>query len=274
VAINTLTRQQRRVYEQYQSDRVDRLKKQISHDTPTVMNEILKTTCGLHWVLFMLESHLLTVMSGDTLNADQRLELIRLFGLMPHMLILDRDVMQIQLDCLSLQYGQGGLTAAQASELLDNSRGARTPEDFARRLEPHLAGMVTKEEARQYLITMIQKRRDALTALLPAAQAREDHELAREIAFAKCDVSDSGYRHEQYQSMADCTRHRARRDFHALQAVRRKFGGGDPEEPPPQEPQALAETCAVEDTQTAPPAEAAPAADAPNKNGLFSQPSG
>jgi hypothetical protein len=126
--------------------------------------------------------------------------------------------------------------------------------------------MVTKEEARRYLLTMIQKRRAALAALLPAAQAREDQELAQEIAFAKCDISDTGYRREQYESMAHNTRHRALGDFHALHAVRRKFGAGQPEEASHEEPQEQAATPVANATPTAPPTGAAPAAEGADKN--------
>jgi hypothetical protein len=192
--------------------------------------------------------------------------LINVFGGMPYFLFIEQDTMQIQLDCLSLVYGKGALTPAQAAALLDDSRGTRTPEDFARRLEPYLAQMGTKEEARRSLATLINKRRQALTDLMPAAQAWEDQAIAQEVALAKCDISDAGFRREQYQSMADGLRHRALRDFHALQAVRRKFGTGTSEEAPHEEDRDDADGNAVADSQAAPPEGAAPAGAVPNQN--------
>jgi hypothetical protein len=125
--------------------------------------------------------------------------------------------------------------------------------------------MVTKEQARQYLMTTIQKRREALVGLLPAAQAREEEAIAEELALAKSDISDTGYRREQYQAMANSGRRGALRDLHVMQDDRRKFGAGEPEDDPPadEEPLTAAAQGAAEDPHTAPVAAAAPAAEKP-----------
>jgi hypothetical protein len=267
VAINKMSRRMSGLYYQNQNERVRQLTGQLDYNARTVVSQLQDMTGGLRWLLRMLEDLVWILEKGGTFDSAQRVILINLFGLLPYSIFSDRDVLQLHLDCLSLEYGKGVLTAAQAAALLEDARGNQTPEDFVRRLEPHLAGMVTKAQAREYLMTTINKRRDALIALLPAAKSREDEAIAEEVALAKSDISDTGYRREQYQSMAHSGRRGALRDLHVLQEDRRKFGAADPEDDPPQdEPPAPDENSAADDPQTAPAAESAPAAEKPFKS--------
>jgi hypothetical protein len=266
VAINKLSRRIRGNYYRNQNKRIEQLAGQMDYQAHVAVNELQGMSGGLRWLVFMLEDFARVLQTGGRFDTEQRAGLINLFGLMPDSLFNDRDVMQLELDCLSLEHGKGNLAARQAAELLDEARGGSPVEDFARQLEPHLAGMVTKEQASEYLTTTINKRRDALMALLPAAQAREDAEIAEEVALCKSDVSDTGYRREQYQAMADGGRRGALRDLHVLQDDRRKFGAVDPEDDPDNEQPHDAAQSVAPDPQTAPAAESAQAAENPDKS--------
>jgi hypothetical protein len=265
VAVNKMSRRIKGMYYQNQNERVRQLTGQIDYNARVVVGQLQEMTGGLHWLAHALEGLALILMKGGTFDSANRARLINLLGLMPYSLFIDRDVMQIELGCLSLEYGKGNLTAVQAAELLEEARGERPLEEFARGLEPHLSSMVTKDQARQYLMTTINKRLEALNAHLPTARAREAEAIAEEVALARSDISDTGYRREQYQAMANSGRRGALRDLHVMQDDRRKFGAGDPEDNPEphEEPRDDAGQSAAQDPQTAPVAAAVPAAENP-----------
>jgi hypothetical protein len=116
--------------------------------------------------------------------------------------------------------------------------------------------MLTVEQAREYLQAAIARMIQQLTDTLKVLKVEDEQEIAKEIALAKCDVSDAGNRREQNEGRAEAAHFRCLRGFYALQNVRRKFG--DPEH---------AATSPVEDCQTASAAGTAAAAEAPGQIG-------
>jgi hypothetical protein len=67
-----------------------------------------------------------------------------------------------------------------------------TAEEFERHLELHLAGMLTVEQARDYLKRAIAKMCQDLTNHLTLLKAHEEQEIAQDIVQAKCDISAAG----------------------------------------------------------------------------------
>jgi hypothetical protein len=194
-------------------------------------------------------------------------ELTYLFGLAPIDLCADREVVRLLFDLLALEYGRGTLTAASAAALLAEYRPAlMTAEEFQLHLEPHLTGMLTVEQAREYLKLAIAKMCQDLTNHLKLLKAHEEQEIARDIVQAKCDISNAGHRYNQNQDRAEAGHFRSLRGFYALKDAERKFGAGAPDDLDTQEHPAHAATGPVVDQPAAPDAGAGPAAETPGEN--------
>jgi hypothetical protein len=262
VAINKVTGGIHLAYYQRQQARLLQLLDQIPHDPRAVFRDLAQMTLGVRRIVQMIEKHAATLAAVGKFDARQRTELVCLFDVEPSDLCSDREVLRLLCDILALEYGQGTLTAAQAAELLADYRPrSMTKEEFQRRIEPHLAGMLTIEEAREYLALAIAKRIEHLTDHEKLLKVREEQEIAQEITLAKSDISDAGSRREQNEGRAEAGYFRCLRGFLALQSARRKFGAGDVDERGQPERPEPAAASSVKEQPAAPAAGAAPAAE-------------
>jgi hypothetical protein len=268
VAINKVTDGIHLAYDQRQQARLHEVLEWIPKAPRTAFRELMEISQGVRWIVFALEQSAGTLAATGKFDAAQPAELTRLFGMDPTNLCTDRQVVQLIFDILALEFGQGTLTAARAAELLAEYRpGPMTVEEFTRRLELHLAGMLTVEQAREYLKLAIAKRIEDLTDYLKLLQAQEEQEIAQEITLAKSDISDAGHRREQNEGRTEAAYFRCLRGVVALQNARRKSGTDNGDEPDRQEQEHPAHpaTSPVEEPPAAPAAGAAPAAEVPGE---------
>jgi hypothetical protein len=264
VAINKVTDGLHLAYDQRQHARLVELLEWIPKAPRTAFRELMEISQGVRWIVWALEQSAGTLAATGKFDAAQPAELTRLFGMDPTNLCTDRQVVQLIFDILALEYGRGTLTAARAAELLAEYRpGHMTVEEFTRRLEPHLAGTLTVEQAREYLKLAIAKRIADLSDYLKLLQVQEEQEIAQDITLAKSDISDAGSHREQNEGRAEAAYFRCLRGLHALQNVRRKFAAGDldaldePEHPEPAATSSVDEQPAASATRAAPAAEVA-----------------
>jgi hypothetical protein len=267
VAINKVTDGLHLAYYQRQHARLLALLEMIPHSPRPAYRELRETTQGVRWILLMLERLARTLTVAGKFTAAQMTELTYLFGLAPIDLCVDRQVVRLLFDVLALEYGRGTLTAAGAAALLAAYRPAlMTAEEFQRHLETHLAGMLTVEQAREYLKLAIAKMCQDLTNHLKLLKAHEEQEIARDIVQAKCDISNAGHRYNQNQDRAEAGHFRSLRGFYALKDAERKFAAGAPEDLDTPEHPAHAATSPVVDRPAAPEGGAVPAEETPGEN--------
>jgi hypothetical protein len=267
VAINKVTDGLHQAYYQRHHARLLELIAMIPHSPRAAYRELRETTQGVRWILLMLEQLARTLAVAGKFTATQRAELTYLFGLVPIDLCIDRQVVRLLFDLLALEYGRGTLTAADAAALLAEYRpGSTTVEEFQRHLEPHLAGMFTVEQAREYIRLAIAKMRQDLTNHLKLLQAYEEQEIARDIVQAKCDISAAGQRYNQNEDRAEAGHFRSLRGFYALKDAERKFAAGEPDDLDTQEHPPHAAASPVVDRPAAPEAGAVRAGEAPGEN--------
>jgi hypothetical protein len=223
VVINKRIGHIRREFYERQHKVLHHLIGQLAVSPILVVRELKGITLGLKWLGAMLERFTGTLGLVGFLDVSQTRELIRVLGFDPRDLFTNRSVLQLQLDCLGARFGKGAITPAEAAELLAESRPqGMTPEEFQAHLEPYVALLPTREEARQYLVTAIDQMRDHLTEFTAVVQEREDRDIAKEVAGVKVDLTDPGDRRERYEAMADNGQHRSFRELRALQAARRQ----------------------------------------------------
>jgi hypothetical protein len=267
VAINKVTDGLHLAYYQRQHARLLALLEMIDHSPRPAYRELRETTQGVRWILLMLARLARTLEVAGKFTAAQITELTYIFGLVPTDLCADREVVRLLFDILALEYGRGTLTAASAAELLEEYRpGLMTVEEFQLHLEPHLAGMLMVEQAREYIRLAIAKLCQDLTNHLKLLKAHEEQEIARDIVQAKCDISAAGHRYNQNQDRAEAGHFRSLRGFYALKDAERKFGAGEPDDLDTQEHPAHAAPSPVVDRPAAPETGAVPAAEAPGEN--------
>jgi hypothetical protein len=182
--------------------------------------------------LFTLQKMADKLDKGGSLGDSETRELIRILGGNPGDLCTRGAILSIHNDSLVARHGTGTLTTEKAVELLSEYRPAgMTPEQFAAKVGPQLLLKTPAEEARRYLKGHIVKLIDRAKRILPVVQAQEEADIAEDLAHAKSDVSDSGYRRHHYETTSENRYHRAMREFYFHQNERRTRGDDGSDEP-------------------------------------------
>jgi hypothetical protein len=215
-------------YYKSQHARLRELRERFPFEPVSIACDLEEMSAGVQWMLVANEGLRKALGTCGFLSVEQGAELVRLMARDPSSLHENDRVMQVFCGCLSARFGPAGLTFAEAVEMLRELRPTlMMPSEFARRLEPHLAGpMRPQEEARAYLAGLLEKLRDHHTRLLEKLTAIEDREIQLAIMEAKCDVGDKGRLRSQYEAMADRQQDASLRTLRALQRDRREFGEG------------------------------------------------
>jgi hypothetical protein len=232
-AISRVVDDVRKDYYKRQHARLKELLERFPLEPVSTACHLEDMSVGVQWMLVANEGLRKDLGACGFLSIEQGAELVRLTAHNPSMLYEDDCVMQVFRGCLSARFGPAGLTFAEAVEKLGELRPTwMMPSEFARRLEPHLARpMLPQEEARAYLVRLLEKLRDHHTRLVEKLTAIEDREIHLTIVEAKCDVGDKGRLRSHYEAMADRQQDASLRTLRALQRDRREFGEGVLENP-------------------------------------------
>jgi hypothetical protein len=231
-AVNKELRRIRLAYQQNQERRLEQLLSQFDLNPEWVTATLHGMTHGLAWLLFTLEQMAKKLDKGGSLDDSETRDLIRFLGDNPGDLCTSPAVLSIHNDSLVARHGTGTLTVEKAVELLSEYRPAgMTPEEFAAKVGPELLLKTTAEAARGYLKQPIVDLIDRAKRLAPVVEAKEEAEIAEDVAHAKSDVTPAGYRRQQYETTSENRYHRAMREFYFHQNERRKRGDDGSDEP-------------------------------------------
>jgi hypothetical protein len=227
-AITRTVENHRKQYYKGQHERLLELVEQFPRDPRASVRELEGISLGAKWILLTIEGLFNSLKECGLLRIGKAAELVRLTGACPSTLFDNRRVMEILLRSVWAEYGADGLTPQKAAWALDEARLPwMLPDDFARRLEPHLARQPhPPEDSRAYFTEVLERMHQDTTRLVEKLTVIEDREIQLDIVEAKCDIGDKGRLRSQYEATADRQQDASLRTLRALQRDRREFGEG------------------------------------------------
>jgi hypothetical protein len=194
----------------------------------TAWYQLRDMSMGIVWLDSQIEALQKNLADYRGLHPGEKLQICLLAGRKAADIFVDPFVWNVNLLYISMLHGPGSLTAEQVGQILVNERPQDVGEqEYIRRLAPLAQGLIGRDQAREFLGTILKTMRSDLADRLELVEAREAR--ARETAAAKAlvDISAEGEKRSRYIARALRGRYAALRELRAMQKERRDHGSGD-----------------------------------------------
>jgi hypothetical protein len=246
------------------------------------VTKLMNSTCGCAFLIRELTSIKQRLITHKSFEVSQREYCLRLAGHRPEELFTDPVVRDLNRSYLSSLQGPGFFTPAMAANAFMYDRPKEiTATEFARRMEPFVKDLVSKDEGWDQLKTFVRDRIERLKERMELMGYREARQLNAALGVAQSPCDRDGEKTTRYMNQSDRIFFAAVRLLQSLKNERRKHSedksreettAGQAASPEPERPE-TASASEEKDLQTdGIPADNDPSQNEPETTQVVAQP--